>query len=215
MSEPRTEDVAAPGGPANASLSALDEIDYGVILIRLAEPPWCNRAAKASLGKPGAPLRLGSQGVTAMEPVSQERLRTALHGALHEGMRRFVLLGSAPCAVPVAVIPVAASSAGPQAAMLVLGRPGLYSEPGVRWFSVLHGLTATEASVLVGLLEGFQARQIATRHGVAISTVRTQIASIMSKTSTRRVGDLVRHVAAMPPMRPLQPMLDLPVGDLA
>ena len=42
--------------------------------------------------------------------------------------------------------------------------------------------------------------EIASRAGVAVSTVRTQIGSIRSKTGATSIRELVRQVAVLPPL---------------
>ena len=50
------------------------------------------------------------------------------------------------------------------------------------------------------LCKGLQPADIARLQGVAISTVRTQIASLRHKTGAATVADLVHHIARLPPV---------------
>jgi DNA-binding CsgD family transcriptional regulator len=70
----------------------------------------------------------------------------------------------------------------------------------VQWFARSHDLTLAETRVLEALSEGLQPNDIAARHGVGISTVRSQIGSIRSKTRSDSIGALVRQVAVLPPL---------------
>jgi DNA-binding CsgD family transcriptional regulator len=63
---------------------------------------------------------------------------------------------------------------------------------GVQWFARNHGLTLAETRVLEALSEGLLPSDIAVRFGVGISTIRSQIGSIRSKT---RSGSMARWCA--------------------
>jgi DNA-binding CsgD family transcriptional regulator len=52
----------------------------------------------------------------------------------------------------------------------------------------------------MGLCLGHPPAEIATLQGVALSTVRTQIANIRLKTHSASIRDLVQRVAQLPPM---------------
>ena len=190
-------------GPGALLWSVLDEIDYGLLLVGAAGVLWCNRAARQSLGEADPPLRLTARGLAASDPSAQVRLQAALDAALRRGLRKFVLIGSASRAVPAAVVPLAGRDEETGYCFVMLGRRSLCSEPSAHWFSASHGLTSAESGVLASLLEGLRPRDIASRNGVALSTVRTHIASIRNKTAFRCVGDLLRCAAALPSMRPI------------
>jgi DNA-binding CsgD family transcriptional regulator len=65
-----------------------------------------------------------------------------------------------------------------------------------------HGLTAAEMHVLRALCEGLPPAEIAAEFGVKLATVRTQVASIRSKTEAASIRELVSRVAALPPIVP-------------
>jgi DNA-binding CsgD family transcriptional regulator/PAS domain-containing protein len=62
----------------------------------------------------------------------------------------------------------------------------------------LFGLTPAEQRVLSLLLEDQAPKQIASTLGIGVSTVRTQLSSLLQKTGTRRQQDLMRLMAAFP-----------------
>jgi DNA-binding CsgD family transcriptional regulator len=62
----------------------------------------------------------------------------------------------------------------------------------------LFGLTPAEQRVLALLLEDQAPKQIAHALGVGLSTVRTQLSSLLQKTGARRQQDLLRLMAAFP-----------------
>ena len=62
----------------------------------------------------------------------------------------------------------------------------------------LYGLTPAETEVANGLLMGYSLEEIARLRRVSISTVRTQMKSLLEKTETRRQGELVRLLSTLP-----------------
>jgi len=54
---------------------------------------------------------------------------------------------------------------------------------------------------LAGLCEGLHPRELAQRHGVSLTTVRSQIGSLRAKTGAGSIRNLVRQVSLLPPMR--------------
>ena len=81
-----------------------------------------------------------------------------------------------------------------------MGKRQMCGGLSVQWFARSHGLTLAETRVLEALSEGLQPSDIAARHGVGISTIRSQIGSIRSKTRSDSIGALVRQVAVLPPL---------------
>ncbi len=55
----------------------------------------------------------------------------------------------------------------------------------------LYGLTRSEALLANGLVNGLTVDEIALAHGVTLNTVRTQLKSVLTKTSTSRQTELV------------------------
>ena len=65
------------------------------------------------------------------------------------------------------------------------------------------GLTVAEAEVASRLMDGYEPTQIAHRRGVRVSTIRTQIRNILSKTGLTRQVDLVKLIARLPRTDPI------------
>jgi DNA-binding CsgD family transcriptional regulator len=103
--------------------------------------------------------------------------------------------------VSVAIIPIDARTPDAvPATLLVLGRRQLCETLTVDWFAREHGLTPAEAQVLKSLCAGLRPQEIADRHGVALSTVRTQVGSLRAKTGSTSIRVLVSQVSMMPPL---------------
>lgn len=182
--------------------NALNEIDYGVLLLdedgRLLH---ANRVANYELDE-SHPLQLRGADLRARAPEDVEPLRAALHDALRRGLRRLLTLGQKqqrPVGVSVVPLPRLGSEER-GATLVILGRRQVGAALAVQGFARIYGLTCGETRVLVGLSQGDQPAEIARVHGVAISTVRTQIGSIRQKTGAPSIRGLLRQVAALPPL---------------
>jgi len=68
----------------------------------------------------------------------------------------------------------------------------------------LYGLTPAETEVANGLLTGCSPEEIARLRKVSITTIRSQMSSLLAKTRTRRQGDLLLLLAALPKTVPQQ-----------
>lgn len=197
------------GVPAAAGASTLarwyelmlDEIDYGVLLLDGdGQVLHMNHVARCELDGQHPLWLLGRQ-LCTRDPVDRARLLDALAAAAQRGVRRLLLLGQGAHRVAVSVVPLAApGQAGEVATQLSLGKRQMCGELSVHWFARSHGLTLAEARVLEALSEGLQPSEIAVRHGVGLSTIRSQIASIRLKTHCDSIGALVRQVAVLPPL---------------
>ena len=179
----------------------LDEIDYGVLLLgRDGQVLHMNHAARCELDAQH-PLQLLGRQLRAADAGDAVQLQDALQAAVHRGLRRLLMLGQDRHRVAVSVVPL--RSGGPEAEVatqLSMGKRQMCGGLGVQWFARNHGLTLAETRVLEALSEGLQPSDIATRHGVGISTIRSQIGSIRSKTRSDSIGALVRQVAVLPPL---------------
>ena len=179
----------------------LDEIDYGVLLLdSSAQVLHINHAARSELDA-RHPLQLLGRQLRARDATDMTRLHDALEAATQRGLRRLLMLGQDAHRVAVSVVPLRTGEPGGQTAtQLSLGKRQMCGGLGVQWFARSHGLTLAETRVLEALSEGLHPNDIATRYGVGISTIRSQIGSIRLKTRSDSIGALVRQVAVLPPL---------------
>jgi len=184
----------------------LDEIDYGMLLVDAeGQLLYMNHAARHELdGK--HPLQLLGHALRAHHPKDVAPLFDALCAA-QRGLRKLLLLGEGEHRVSVSVVPLpCAKDAEPgtqtsaQTTLLVLGRRQTCAQLSVQGFARSLSLTPTETRVLEMLCSGVRPTEIATRQGVAVSTVRTQIGSIRGKTGAASIRELVHQVALLPPL---------------
>lgn len=178
-----------------------DAIDYGVAVIsERAELLFCNAAARLEL-RTGQALAGKDGRIAACHPPRAKELERAIQTAVNRGLRSLVTLGEEATPLWVAVLPLEPSlKEGSAAAMLLFGRRHVYAALSTDGYARRHRLTCAETAVLRLLTEGHAPRSIATRQGVAVSTVRTQIQSIRDKTGTRCITDIVSRVASLPPV---------------
>lgn len=191
----------------------LDQIDYGVMLVDDAQRLLhANRAARTHLAQqPG--LRVTDGALVADDPRDQQSLRLAIQAASACGLRRMLTIGGETHGLVVAIVPMprtgddeeegeggAGAAATSGGVLVMMSRRAICSELSAQGFARDHGLSSAEVHVLMGLCLGHPPAEIATRQGVALSTVRTQIANIRLKTHSASIRDLVQRVAQLPPM---------------
>ena len=194
---------ATPAASNDALLSRLlDEIDYGLILLEVGDARllFANRAARVECAD-GRTLRLTGNRVLAARSSDMAGLALALLDAAR-GKRTLLDLGADEARLTLAVIPMALGSAGRHGALLIVGRRQLCETLSVEMFARRHGLTGAEVNVLQALCTGLPPAEIAAQFGVKLATVRTQVAAIRSKTDAPSIRELVRQVAALPPIVP-------------
>jgi DNA-binding CsgD family transcriptional regulator len=174
----------------------LDFVDYPMVLVvdgrRVAH---ANRAARLPMGVATAHsyvcARLvdGSEGLVSACLAAQRGLRSLL---------RLQFTGE-PRVRLTAVLPVDGGGDRP-AAVVMFERPALCQPLSLYGFGRAMGLTDAEVRVLNELWEGNSPQQIATSRQVALSTVRTQLGQIRSKTGSQSVGAVIRQIATLPPI---------------
>ncbi|KQP35294.1 hypothetical protein ASF44_18240 [Pseudorhodoferax sp. Leaf274] len=109
--------------------------------------------------------------------------------------------------ISVVLSPLALPQA--QLAFAVFGRDELCGSVELQMFALRYQLTPAETAVLRQLCRGLNAAAIAQDHGVARTTVLTQIAAIRAKTQSSSVRSLLDALARMPPVRALVPSMEL------
>jgi DNA-binding CsgD family transcriptional regulator len=193
--------------PAAWLTRMLDEIDYGMLLVTAdAQVAYMNHAARLELDG-HHPLQLSEQRLGAHSPPDVAPLYEALASA-QRGLRKLLTLGEGAQQVSISVVPLPAMPAPAGGlgndtealTLLVLGKRQVCEQLSVQGYARSHHLTPAETRVLEGLCSGVQPSQIAANARVAVSTVRTQIGSIRTKTGAGSIRELVRQVAVLPPL---------------
>ncbi len=203
---------------------ALNQMDYGLVIVdaETAMVQFANALGQGNLlecadGPTATPqgcgLRLLHGRVMAQRPSDNETLRRTLDRA-RVGLRGFLCLGDGAQSTAVAVLPLVdqrpsgeggpggllGSAVPPSYALLVFSKQQLCDDSTMALFARERGLTSAEGQVLAQVCKGLRPAQIAHKHGVRISTVRTQLRSIRMKTCCETIRDLVQKVSVLPPM---------------
>jgi len=180
--------------------ATLDEVDYGLVLLdRQQTVVHANHAARSELDAEH-PLQLHSAHLLTPHAHDAALLRDALADVFQRGHRKLITLGQLARRVSLSVVPLPTGAASPQWALVLIGKPQVCQDLSVEAFARSHKLTPVETLVLKSLCRGVRPAEIARTQNVALSTVRTHVGSIRSKTSVPSIGALVRTVSMLPPI---------------
>jgi DNA-binding CsgD family transcriptional regulator len=180
--------------------ATLDEIDYGLLLLdRSQRVVHANHAARSELDAEH-PLQLLQARLQAQHAHDAVLLRDALSDVFQRAHRKLITLGLPARRISLSLVPLAPGGAAPHWALVLLGKPQVCQDLSVEAFARSHKLTPVETLVLKSLCRGARPAEIARTHNVALSTVRTHVGSIRSKTSVPSIGALVRTVSMLPPI---------------
>lgn len=182
--------------------SVLDEIDYGLLvvsphgLLRHA-----NHLARHELARQRF-LRLDGDRVQSCSedtaPLLDQGVRIAARGRRHMHTLKYGDDG-----LSIAFVPLTHPYAdAPGDVLLMLSRILCTQGLALSFFSREHKLTPAEEDVLRGLCKGMDVSEIAQAHGVAESTIRTQVRSLRDKTRHDSIRALLQTVFALPPVVP-------------
>lgn len=185
----------------------LDELDYGIVLLLDRSPACVNRVARQQLAEPGCPLRWSDGRLCPLRADDEARWAAALDAGDAGGRRQILTLRGEGHELPLAIVPIDGQEGGGsrRALLVLMAKRDLCSQLSTDWFCRVHGLTPAESKVLADLIAGHLPRAIAQRNGVALSTVRTQIANLRDKTATRGIRELLLAAATLPPVVPVVP----------
>jgi DNA-binding CsgD family transcriptional regulator len=181
---------------------ALDELDYGLLIVdadgRLVQ---ANQMGHHHCSARQGSCRLEDGQLHTRDSTDDPVLQRALAQA-SAGRRSLIKLGTGAQVETVAVVPLTSPPGGrtEAAILLVFGKHQVCEALSVEHFARVHSLTHAEGMVLTALCAGEEPSAIARKFGVAVSTVRTQIASVRQKTRAASIRDLVRQVAMLPPI---------------
>lgn len=192
-------DSGSVSAPAQLLSALMDRIACGVLACRSdGLLLHANSVARRELAHAGA-LRLEGTHVCA-NTAQQDIWCTALHDAATRQRTRLMHLQDGSERLSVALLPVQVDGDAGPAAVAMLGRRTVCSALGLEMLAASHGLTYAEQRVLRALVNNGTVREIAASHGVAITTVRTQIQAVREKLGVRSIDALLLQAAALPPV---------------
>src|ERR1700761_8433076 len=105
----------------------------------------------------------------------------------------------------VVVAPLPASGLGQKVAVLLVSAPERQKLPSAETVSLLFELTDAEARLAIALGEGHRIEDAADLMGITVSSARTYLKRIFSKTDVTRQAELVRLLLAAPVLLDLNP----------
>ena len=181
--------------------AAIEEIDYGMVLLDGDLNAFhMNAAARQTLAD-GELLLLRGRSLCTRHARDENALYAALKDALDKGRRKLLNLGEGARPMCVSVVPLELPSTHSNRSVLVLlEKRKVCGELAVESFARNHQLSYGETRVLQALCEGLRPTEAARQNGVALSTVRTQISSIRTKTGAASIPDLLGRIASLPPL---------------
>jgi DNA-binding CsgD family transcriptional regulator len=192
---------AVTHGPGNGLSLIMDELAYGVLLATLkGQILHANQAARHELAR--RQVLSVHEGHLHTTDSAQSRVLMQALAKAETGRRSLIALRSpSRKRVNIAVVPLRAERTEEAASVaLVFSRASVCDAVMLCFFARTHGLTPSEELVLGILCQGYSAPEIALQLNVAVSTVRSHVRSMCTKTHSNGVRVLVGQVAVLPPI---------------
>lgn len=205
----RTSDIhelmASPGQPAMGRahlLRVLDEVDYGVLIIDAQGTILhANHLARHELAS-GRMLMSYGNSLLGSKAEFTAQMQTAMEAAFR-GQRRLVLLNKGERELSLAFTPLSHPlEADTPTVLVMLSRQSTCDNLAVRMFARTISLSSSEEAVLMGLCRGLEIPEIAAEHGVAPSTIRSQIKTLREKAGSPSIRRLLQRINSLPPVVP-------------
>jgi DNA-binding CsgD family transcriptional regulator len=184
-------------GPATA---ILDQLSVAVLVTdREGRCSFLNACAIELLAAADGVRMVGGEILGAEYPGDAHTLRSALQKTCDEGGGGAIMINRSAHPQPLlgVVAPFEDRSGGGPRAMLMLRRGGIRADVVAQHLRSLFRLSPAEAEIGVALATGAELSDIAAGRNVTVNTLRSQIASIMGKTGTRRQAELVALVCRL------------------
>ncbi|MEZ5702620.1 MAG: LuxR C-terminal-related transcriptional regulator [Burkholderiaceae bacterium] len=188
------------GMDAGLLMRMMDEIDHGMLVIddqcRLRHANHLARHALAT----GRFIACHGQTLMGTSAEFTQQIDQALKLGL-KGHRQLVSLKVADAELTLAFVPLSHSLETDTPSVLVLlSRQNACENLAVRMYARAHQLSNSEEQVLIGLCKGYTIPEIAEAHGVAPSTIRTQVKALRHKTGCNSIRMIMLRVNSLPPM---------------
>jgi len=191
-------------------MRALDEVDYGLMLLRRDMSYWHgNHLARVMLGR-GDRLFLENGQLRARVSGYQAQLQACFARA-GQGIRCLLDMPSAHPPGPghsnsdtaIALVPMAHPAECPGQSvpvLLIACRPALCAPLSLRFFAQTHSLTRTEEGVLSDLVNGLEVEDIAQEREMAVATVRSHVKQLRQKTRSASMREMLNKLSVLPPV---------------
>lgn len=181
----------------------IEHVDYGLALVSIGSRRLhlANSAALSAMGADSnysSGLAVVEGKLSALTPAGERALERSLTLA-RTGVRDLLTANKEGGRTTVAVVPLAGPEEDGQA-LLIFSKSRLCDATTLALFARSCDLTAAESNVLAAVCEGKRPHEVASQHGVQVSTVRSQLLSIRQKTRSGSIRELVQTVSLLPPM---------------
>lgn len=199
------EPLGVPGQPLMGRahlLRVLDEVDYGILIIDAQGTILhANHLARHELAS-GRMLMSYGNTLLGSNAAFTGQMQTAMEAAFR-GQRRLVLLNKGERELSLAFTPLSHPlEADTPTVLVMLSRQSTCDNLAVRMFARTIGLSPSEEAVLMGLCRGLEIPEIAAEHGVASSTIRSQIKTLREKAGSPSIRRLLQRINSLPPVVP-------------
>ena len=189
---------------ARHPLTALfDAMSLGVLLVSPCAKVLHSNAASRDAMASSDLLSVQNGQLVAASPTDQRALLAALSSA-SKGIRSLLSLSAESNGLLLAVEASALQPAfgndpvAQSAIALFFQRPSICDASVFLLFARKFGLTPTEQQVLTFLCRSWLTPDIATELNVAVSTVRSHVRSMCTKTASKGSRDLINRIAMLP-----------------
>ncbi|MBD3893011.1 hypothetical protein [Hydrogenophaga sp.] len=191
------------GVAAVAALGVLDAVDYGILMLdEQGKILQHNRLAQQEMQTADIVLARGGFLVGCSSDLTAQINRSIQRAC--RGQRELLLLYARQRELPTAFVPLKEPLAMDASRVLVImSRQNIWENLALPMFARSSGLTRCEEAVLMGLCRGLNVTQIARRHGVAPSTVRSQVKTLREKTASTSIRELLQRIHKLPPVQML------------
>ncbi len=199
------EPMAVAGQPVMGRahlLRVLDEVDYGVLIIDAQGTILhANHLARHELASGRMLMSYGNSLLGSCAEFTSQ-MQKAMEAAFR-GQRRLVLLNKGERELSLAFTPLSHPlEADTPTVLVMLSRQSTCDNLAVRMFARTIGLSPSEEAVLMGLCRGLEIPEIAAEHGVAPSTIRSQIKTLREKAGSPSIRRLLQRINSLPPVVP-------------
>ncbi|MDZ4100177.1 MAG: helix-turn-helix transcriptional regulator [Hydrogenophaga sp.] len=197
--------IGAAGQPTTGRahlLRVLDEVDYGMLIIDAQGTILhANHLARHELASARMLLSYGNT-LLGSNAEFTAQMQVAMDAAFR-GQRRLALLNKGERELALTFTPLSHPlEADAPTVLVMLSRQSTCDNLAVRMFARTIGLSPSEEAVLMGLCRGLEIPEIASEHGVAQSTIRSQIKTLREKAGSPSIRRLLQRINSLPPVVP-------------
>jgi DNA-binding CsgD family transcriptional regulator len=184
----------------------LNDVGFGILILDAdLEVYFCNETARCAFDEMGLKSLLEPKAFESKESIhfsSQRANQFYSHAKLAtQGQKKFVLLGEGIRQIMVALSPISLSDDYRKPGVLVTTERKTVCKSGSLWaYGKALGLTASELRVLDYLANGQEPKIVAKSLEVSVTTVRSHIRSIIGKTESANLRDVLMKISKLPPM---------------